>query len=99
MMIPELGDVGGGGWSLITLPLQFREFERSGDGGGGGPLGTTANAELLSGGGLGFDLGAFFGGDSQKNQNNSLFDLLLGLGLSQRGIGDITSNLFSGIEV
>ena len=53
--------------------------------------------------GGGFDLsslGGMFGTSSgSKDGNNSLFDLLLGLGLSQQGMGDVQNNLFSGIEV
>lgn len=50
-------------------------------------------------GGMGFDLSSFFGSDAKKDSQNGLFDLLLGLGLSQKGIGDVNNNLFSGIEV
>ena len=39
------------------------------------------------------------GGGRKESGDDSLFDILFGLGLSQQGIGEVDSNLFSGIEV
>ena len=111
MSFARPGDVPDWFWSGSgsVLPQIFHGFpEDLGDpspginaGLAGQPTSGTDNFSADSFGGM--DLSSLFGGSingSNGQGNNDLFNLLLGLGLSQKGQGtDNLNTLFSGIEV
>ena len=97
---------GGGGWDNL-LPFSFYErdggFDRGVRGGSAMRNFSNATAQAPSSAATGLSLGDFglFDNSGNRSSNQSdLFNLLLGLGLYQKGMGGNNStNLFSGIEV